>query len=72
MQATITITLPYELQSTLEDVAREVGKSPEELLSEARQDYLFTRRFRLLREHMISKAREQGVHTDADVFDRVS
>ncbi len=51
---------------------REAGKSPEEFLCEALRDYLFIRKFKLLREHMTSKAQAQGIHTDQDVFDRVS
>jgi len=72
MRATITITLPDDLQTTLDEAVREAGKSPEEFLCEALRDYLFIRRFRLLREHMTSKAQAQGIHTDQDVFDRVS
>jgi len=72
MQANITFTLPDELRTPLDEAARESGKSPDELMSEALRDYLFFRRFRLLREHMSSKAEAQGIRTDQDVFDRVS
>ncbi|MCI0561648.1 MAG: hypothetical protein MN733_24425 [Nitrososphaera sp.] len=72
MRATITITLPDDLQTTLDEAVREAGKAPEELMCEALRDYLFIRKFRLLREHMTSKAQAQGIQTDQDVFDRVS
>lgn len=72
MRATITITLPDDLRTTLDEAVREAAKSPDELLSEALRDYLFFRKFRLLREYMTSQAEAQGIHTDQDVFDRVS
>lgn len=34
--------------------------------------YLFVRRFRRLREQMISHAQAQGIYTDEDVFERIS
>ena len=72
MQETITITLPEETRLVLDDVRREEGVSLSELVSEAIKEYLFFRRFRLLRERMISKAQAQGIYTDQDVFERVS
>jgi metal-responsive CopG/Arc/MetJ family transcriptional regulator len=72
MQETITITLPEETKLVLDGVRREEGVSLSELVSEAIKEYLFFRRFRLLRERMIPKARAQGIYTDQDVFERVS
>ena len=36
------------------------------------KEYLFFRRFRLLRERMVPKAQARGIYTDQDVFERVS
>ena len=72
MQETITITLPAEIKPALDDVTRREGISLNELIAEAIEEYLFFRRFRLLRERMIPKAQAQGIYTDQDVFDRVS
>ena len=72
MQETITITLPPEIRLTLDDVTRQESLSPSELIKEAIKEYLFFRRFRLLREQMVSKAQAQGIYTDQDVFDRMN
>lgn len=72
MRETITISLSEEIRTALDEAVREAGKSRSELIREALRDYLFVRKFRLLREHMIAKAQAQGIYTDQDVFDRVS
>ena len=72
MRATITVSLPDEIKTALDEAVREAGKSRSELTCEALRDYLFIRKFRLLREHMTSKAQAEGIYTDQDVFDRVS
>jgi metal-responsive CopG/Arc/MetJ family transcriptional regulator len=72
MQETITINLPQDIRSALDEVLREGSQSPNELVCEALRNYLFIRKFRQLREHMTSKAQTQGIYTDQDVFDRVS
>jgi metal-responsive CopG/Arc/MetJ family transcriptional regulator len=72
MRETITISLPEEIKTALDEAMREAGQSRSELIHEALRDYLFVRKFRLLREHMIAKAQAQGIYTDQDVFDRVS
>ena len=69
---TLTVTVPAEIRQSLDDVIRQEGISPSELVSEALKEYLFLRRFRLLRERMTPKAQAQGICTDQDVFDRVS
>jgi len=72
MQRTITITLPAEIKPALDDVMQREDISLNDLIAEAIEEYLFFRRFRLLRERMIPKAQAQGIYTDQDVFDRVS
>lgn len=72
MQETITVNLPKEVRSALDDVTSKEGISPDDLISEAIKEYLFFRRLRSLRERMIAKAQMQGIYTDQDVFNRVS
>ena len=72
MQDIITVNLSSDLRAALEEALRESGQSSNELVSEALRDYLFIRKFRLLREHMTAKARAQGIYSDEDVFERVS
>ena len=72
MPETITITLSEQTKTVLDDVQRQEGISLSELIGEAIQEYLFFRRFRLLRERLVAKAEAQGIYTDQDVFERVS
>lgn len=72
MENTVTITLPAETTSMLDNIRQEEGISPDELISKAVEEYLFFRRLRLLRERMIAKAQAQGIYTDQQIFDLVS
>ncbi len=72
MQEVVTITLSPEVKSSLDAVTREESRPLNALIEEAIREYLFFRRFHLLRERMIPKAQAQGINTDQDVFDLVS
>jgi metal-responsive CopG/Arc/MetJ family transcriptional regulator len=70
MSQTVVIDLPDETKAALDAAIREEGVSESELIERALKDYLFIRRFRSLREHLMASAPE--TYTDQDVFDRVS
>jgi len=70
MKGTLTIDLPEEVESALEEATREEGLSPNDLVKKALADYLFVRKFRLLRERMMAES--QVTYTDQDVFDLIS
>jgi len=70
MRGTVTIDLPEEVESALEEATREEGVSPNELVKNALADYLFIRKFKLLRERMMAESQE--TYTDQDVFDLIS
>lgn len=72
MQETVVVTLPSETKQALDEITQEEGLSISEFIDKAVKEYLFIRRFRRLRERMILRARDQGIYTDQDVFDRVS
>jgi len=69
MSQTITISLPDDTRSALDDAAVEEGMSESALIEKAVSDYLFIRRFRNLRERLMSQGKNL---TDQDVFDLVS
>ena len=69
MSQTITISLPDDTRSALDDAATEDGLSESALIEKALSDYLFIRRFRSLRERMMSEGKTL---TDQNVFDLVS
>jgi len=69
MSQMITITLPDENRTALDDAANEEGLSENALVEKALSDYLFIRRFRNLRERLVSQGKDL---TDQDVFNLVS
>ena len=72
MRDTVTISLPQAVRRELDRVAKEEGISRSDVLRQSLEDFLFARRFRRLRQRMMAAAQARGIHTDQDVFDRVS
>jgi metal-responsive CopG/Arc/MetJ family transcriptional regulator len=72
MRSTITISLPEAMRKELDRLSRAEGVSRSDIVRESVRDYLFLRQFRSMRKRMLLKAAERGIHTDQDVFDRVS
>ncbi|MHB1605943.1 MAG: ribbon-helix-helix domain-containing protein [Leptospirales bacterium] len=72
MRETITISLPEGIKAVLDEATKEEGLSRSELIREALREYLIVRRFRQLRQQMIPYAQNQGIHTDQDIFNRIS
>ena len=70
MSKTISVDLSDETKTALDEAVREEGLSQNELIDKALQDYLFIRRFRSLRERMMSQAGK--AFTDQEVFDLIS
>lgn len=69
MSQTIKIDLPDDTKNALKDAASEEGLSESALVEKAVADYLFIRRFRNLRERLMSQGE---TFSDQDVFDLVS
>lgn len=72
MRESISVSLPGDLKEEVDRVTRQEGVSRSVLVREALRDYLFVRRFRALREELMSHAAAQGIFTDEDVFREVS
>ena len=72
MRSTITISLPQKMRSELDALSSAEGISRSDIVRESLRDYMFIRRFRLLRKNMVKKASQKGIFTDQDIFDRVS
>ncbi len=68
MQETIVIRLPEGIRTALDDVTRQEGVEPIQVVNRAIEEYLFFRRLRLLQERMIAKAQAQGIKTEEEVF----
>ncbi|MDH3717891.1 MAG: ribbon-helix-helix domain-containing protein [Planctomycetota bacterium] len=72
MVQSITVTPPADIKQAVEELSQEQGVSPDEVVSQAVKQHVFLKQFRSLRERLAAKAKEQGVITDQDVFDRIS
>ena len=70
MKGAITISLPEDIESALQEATREEGISQDELIKKAVADYLFARKFKLLRERLMAETEKP--YTDQDVFNLIS
>ena len=72
MAQPITITLPADVEQALDELSQTEGISRDEVVGRAVRQHVFLRQFRSLRERLAAKAKDQGIVTDQDVFDRIS
>lgn len=71
MRASISISLPEELAKEIDKIVKQTSLTRSELVRAALDEYLFKFRFRKLRERLVLKARDKGIYTDEDVFERL-
>lgn len=72
MVQSITVTLPPDVKQAADELSKREGISLNDVVGMAVKQHVFLRQFRSLRERLAAKARNQGIVTDQDVFDRVS
>ena len=72
MQKKLTITVPDEFAADLDELAHEKECSIEEIALGALKGRIAALRLEKLSAKMIPHAQKMGIHTDQDVFDRVS
>jgi predicted transcriptional regulator len=72
MQATIQVTLPDETRLELDDLMRIERTSPNQIITEALQEYLYFRKLRLLRDKLIAKPQARGITSEQDILDSIS
>ena len=66
--STITVRLPAKLKKELDGVIRIEKVSKSDLIREALDRFLSTRKFRQLRNKVLPFAEAQGLLTDDDIF----
>lgn len=69
---TITVRLPDELKSDLQQISESTHKPMSDLVRESVRRYVAVERFRQLRKKTLPFAEAQGFLTDEDVFDKLS
>jgi len=72
MRETVSISLPEDIKTELDEAVAEEGISRSDLVRRALGDFLFVRRFRTMRRELIPHAESQGIFSDEDVFERAS
>ncbi|RKX73738.1 MAG: hypothetical protein DRP87_18345 [Spirochaetes bacterium] len=71
MRKSITISIPEELEKEIDTATKEEGYTRSDLIRESLKDYLYFRKLNKLRDVMRLKARNQGIVTDQDVFEKL-
>ncbi|MFH0922299.1 MAG: ribbon-helix-helix protein, CopG family [Fibrobacterota bacterium] len=69
---TLTVRLPSDLRSELEDISQEQRKPVSDLVRESIRRYVALERFRALRKRVLPFAEAQGFVVDEDIFKAVS
>ena len=69
---TLTIRLPEELKSDLDDICREEKKAVSDVVRESLRRYVAIEKFRAVRKKILPFAEAQGLLTDEDVFRALS
>lgn len=72
MRATLTISLPEEINVSLAALVRRSGKSRSQVVQDALRKQIATERFKDLREKLVPEGRKAGFATDEDVFEEIS
>lgn len=69
---TLTIRLPDEMKSDLDEVSREEHKAVSDIVRESLRRYIAVEKFRSVRKKVLPFAEAQGLLTDEDVFKALS
>lgn len=69
---TLTIRLPDEMKSELDEVSREGHKAVSDIVRESLRRYIAVEKFRSVRKKVLPFAEAQGLLTDEDVFKALS
>ncbi len=72
MDEAITIRVPRDVREALDRLAAQEGRSRSAVVQEALRGFLFVRRFRDLRNNMMSQFQAGGAVREEDVFREVS
>jgi predicted transcriptional regulator len=72
MRTVVSVTLPPDLATELNRIARKTGRSKSDILKESLSAYLRETQFRALQRYLIPRAKKAGILTEDDVFRAVS
>lgn len=72
MRATLTISLPEDLNKELSRLVKREGTTRSQVVQKALRRQIALERFRELRDRLVPKAARAGLHADEDVFKAIS
>jgi predicted transcriptional regulator len=72
MRTIVSVSLPSDLATELERLARKTGRTKSDILKESFSAYLWDTQFRALQRYFIPRAKRAGILTEDDVFRAVS
>jgi metal-responsive CopG/Arc/MetJ family transcriptional regulator len=68
MRSVLSVSLPEKMAVELEAIARETGRSKSDIVKESLGEFLWEKRFRLMKKRLNPKSKALGFITDNDVF----
>lgn len=69
---TLTIRLPEQLRTDLNEISREENKAVSDIVRESLRRYIAIEKFRSIRKKILPFAEAQGLLTDDDIFKALS
>jgi len=72
MRSVLSVSLPENLSSELDDFAKKPGRNKSDIVKESISLYLWEARFRKVRKSLSLRAKKAGFITEDDVFRAIS
>ena len=72
MRTVLSVSLPDNMASELETIAKAMGRNKSDIVKESLGLFLWETKFRNIKKKLSSKAKAAGVITEEDVFKAVS
>jgi predicted transcriptional regulator len=72
MRSVLSVSLPPNISSELEALAKSTGRTKSDIVKESVSLYLWETRFKKTQKRLIGRAKKKGIITEEDVFRAVS
>ena len=71
VSATLTVSLPEELKRELDEVAKQEGATPSDIVLRSISKYVLLRRYDAVTARLTAEAKSKGICTEEDVWKRL-
>jgi predicted transcriptional regulator len=72
MRTVLSVSLPDQMATELEALARATGRNKSDIVKESLSIFLWEARFKRVKSPLVKKAKAAGIVTEEDVFRAVS